>query len=77
VRQQRRTAQNNWLSMPNNMRIKGLDLDEWPPAMTINGGNGATIMQIPYSDNRDSGACMGNQIVNLPDWTELHFEVVE
>lgn len=38
-----------------------LDRDEYPPAMFEEGGDGASVKYISASDNRGSGASMGNQ----------------
>jgi hypothetical protein len=46
---------------------KGKDRDEWPPAMSKEGGSGASVKYINPSDNRGSGSVMGNEIKGLPD----------
>jgi hypothetical protein len=43
----------------------GYDRDEYPPAMSDEGGAGADVRYIDPSDNRGAGASMGNQ---LEDW---------
>jgi Deoxyribonuclease NucA/NucB len=45
----------------------GYDRDEYPPAMSEEGGYGADIRYIDPSDNRGAGSSMGNQ---LEDWCE-------
>jgi RHS repeat-associated protein len=45
----------------------GTDRDEYPPAVTKEGGTGASVRNIPASDNRGAGAAMGNQIRNVPN----------
>lgn len=45
----------------------GTDRDEYPPAVTAEGGKGASIRDIPSSDNRGAGASMGQQIKDVPD----------
>lgn len=37
----------------------GKDRDEYPMAMTKEGGNGASVRLIDKSDNRGAGACIG------------------
>ncbi len=49
----------------------GMDRDEYPPAFAREGGSGASTRVIPRSDNRGSGAAMGNQIRNLPDGSKV------
>jgi hypothetical protein len=43
----------------------GVDRDEYPPAMSDEGGAGADVRYIDPSDNRGAGSTMGNQ---LEDW---------
>jgi hypothetical protein len=43
----------------------GFDRDEYPPAMSDEGGAGADVRYIDPSDNRGAGSTMGNQ---LEDW---------
>ena len=43
----------------------GYDRDEYPPAMSDEGGGGASVRYIDPSDNRGAGATMGNA---LEDW---------
>ncbi len=45
----------------------GKDRDEWPPAMSREGGSGASVKYIDPSDNRGSGSVMGRGIRGLPD----------
>jgi len=40
----------------------GDDRDEYPPAATMEGGEGANIRLIPSSDNRGAGSSMGAQL---------------
>ena len=40
----------------------GFDRDEYPPAMSDEGGTGASVRYIDPSDNRGAGASMGNQL---------------
>ncbi len=45
----------------------GTDRDEYPPAVTAEGGKDASVRNIPSSDNRGAGAAVGNQIRDVPD----------
>jgi len=45
----------------------GYDRDEYPPAMSEEGGYGADVRYIDPGDNRGAGSSMGNQ---LEDWCE-------
>ena len=45
----------------------GTDRDEYPPAVTAESGRGASVRNIPSSDNRGAGASVGNQIRNVPN----------
>jgi hypothetical protein len=45
----------------------GYDRDEYPPAMSAEGGTGADVRYIDPSDNRGAGSVMGN---TLEDWCE-------
>ncbi len=40
----------------------GMDRDEYPLAFTKEGGDGADIAYVPYSDNRGSGSSVGGQL---------------
>ena len=45
----------------------GKDRDEYPPAISQEGGAGASVRPINSSDNRGAGASMGNQLRDVPD----------
>ncbi len=45
----------------------GYDRDEYPPAVSEEGGRGASVRYVRSSDNRGAGASMGNQ---LEGWCE-------
>ena len=45
----------------------GFDRDEYPPAMSEEGGYGADVRYIDPADNRGAGSVMGNA---LEDWCE-------
>lgn len=53
-----------------NLKARGLDQDEWPPAMSSDrGGAGreANIALISSSDNRGAGSSMGSQLAKYCD----------
>ena len=54
---------------------KGLDRDEYPPAMFKEGGKDASVKHINPSDNRGAGACIGAQCSGLPDGAKVIIEV--
>jgi len=56
---------------------RGLDRDEFPPAMFQEGGRGASVRHINPADNRGAGACIGAQCRNLPDGTRVRIDVVD
>ena len=41
---------------------KGLDRDEYPPAVAKEGGRGADVRYVESGENRAAGASMGNQL---------------
>jgi hypothetical protein len=41
---------------------KGFDRDEYPPATFAEGGKGASVKNIPSSDNRGAGSTIGHQL---------------
>jgi uncharacterized protein RhaS with RHS repeats len=45
----------------------GMDRDEVPAAIFKEGGAGASIRNIPSSDNRSGGAQLGNQLRDVPN----------
>jgi hypothetical protein len=54
-------------SLANYPPRSGYDRDEYPPAMSREGGTGADVRYIDPSDNRGAGATMGNA---LEGWCE-------
>lgn len=54
---------------------KGFDRDEYPPAVCLEGGQGADIKYVHPSDNRGSGAWLGRRIQDYPDGTKLMFVI--
>jgi hypothetical protein len=49
----------------------GSDRDEYPPAVTEEGGSGASVRPIDPSDNRGAGGSFGQQIKQLPDGSQI------
>ncbi|MBZ5709637.1 toxin TcdB middle/N-terminal domain-containing protein [Nannocystis pusilla] len=64
-------------SMKGHQKVKGKDRDEYPPAFTREGGEGASVRPIDPSDNRGAGACIGNACRGLPDGTKIRIVVTE
>lgn len=54
---------------------EGYDRDEWPMAMCLEGGEGASVRYISPSDNRGAGAWVGNQVRDYPDGTKVKIVV--
>jgi hypothetical protein len=54
-------------SLKGTNKVQGKDRDEYPPAVTKEGGKGASIRPITPSDNRGAGSSIGHQIKNVPD----------
>jgi hypothetical protein len=49
----------------------GFDRDEYPPAMFLEGGEGASVRYVPRRDNRGAGACIGNACLHYSDGTQV------
>jgi hypothetical protein len=49
-------------SLRGHPKVPGRDLDEYPPAASLEGGRGADIRAISRSDNRSAGSRMGTQM---------------
>jgi hypothetical protein len=62
-------------SMRGNPRVRGFDRDEYPPAMTSEGGAGSSVRPISPGDNRGAGACIGWQCRGLPDGSSIDLGV--
>lgn len=50
---------------------KGMDRDEYPFAVCLEGGKGADVRLVPSGENRSAGAWMGNKLEQLPDGTRV------
>lgn len=57
------------------LKVKGKDLDEYPFAMTEEGGKGASIRPISPSDNRGSGSYLGHQLRKHPNGTKFKIKI--
>lgn len=55
---------------------KGKDRDEYPFAMTAEGGSGASVRLIDPSDNRGSGSTIGQAMRSQPDGTQFEINFV-
>lgn len=49
--------------------------DEYPPAMFVEGGTGASVKYIPGGDNGGSGSSMGSALRGLPPGTRVKITV--
>lgn len=56
---------------------KGFDRDEFPPAMSSQGGKGASVRYIKPSDNRGAGSCVGAQCRDLPNGSRILLDTVD
>jgi hypothetical protein len=61
------TAENRAAALQTTLPVQGFDRDEYPPAMTKEGGSNSDVVYVNPSDNRGAGASFGNQVRNLPD----------
>lgn len=58
-------------------KVPGKDLDEYPPAMFKEGGNGASVRPINPSDNRGAGSTLGHKLRQYPDGTKVKFKITD
>ena len=56
---------------------KGMDRDEYPPAMTAEGGSNSSVYYIPMHDNRGVGKYIEHQTKDLPDGARVRILVVD
>ena len=52
----------------------GFDRDEYPPAMSREGGRGADVRLVRSRENRSAGASMGAQLERFCDGTRFRYE---
>lgn len=57
--------------------VPGMDRDEYPFAMTREGGAGANIKHIPISDNRGAGSYLRWQLDKIPDGKTFKIKIVD
>ncbi len=57
--------------------IKGFDRDEYPPAMSLEGGKGSSVKHISPSDNRGSGSSLSHQLRDYPDGTKYKIKITD
>lgn len=56
--------------------VRGLDRDEYPPAMMKEGGANSSVRNISPKDNRGSGSCVGHQCRGLPDGSTVKIKTI-
>lgn len=56
---------------------KGYDRDEYPPALTAQGGSGSSVRFIPAGDNRGAGASIRHQIRDLKDGQRIRVLITD
>lgn len=54
--------------------LRGFDRDEYPPAMSAEGGKGADVRYVRSKENRSAGAVMGGQLSGYPDGQCFQYE---
>lgn len=52
----------------------GYDRDEFPPAMSSEGGTGADVRYVKSAENRGSGEVVGHALSKYPDGTCFEYE---
>ncbi len=57
--------------------IAGLDRDEYPPALTREGGFNANVRYVGAGDNRGSGKAIERQVRDLPDGSRVRILVTD
>jgi RHS repeat-associated protein len=62
-----KTVQRRAASLAGIPRVRGMDRDEYPPAVFEEGGDGASVEYLPPSDNRGAGAVLGNALRDVQD----------
>lgn len=58
-------------------KVPGKDLDEYPPAMFKEGGNGASVRPINPSDNRGAGSSFGHKLRPYQNGTRIKFKITD
>ena len=57
-------------------KVPGMQLDEYPPAMFEEGGEGASVRAMPGRENMGAGASTGRQLAGHPNGTRVRIVVV-
>ena len=57
--------------------IPGKDRDEYPPAMSKEGGEGSSVRRMEPSDNRGSGASISRKLRGYPNGTTFRIVIEE
>lgn len=57
--------------------VPGLDRDEYPPAMSMEGSSGASVKLINPSDNRGSGSSISGQLRKYPNGTKYRIIIID
>lgn len=69
--------QNRKESLKGIEKVPGKDLDEYPPAMFGEGGDGASVRPINPSDNRGAGSTIGNKLRKYPNGTKVKITITD
>jgi len=69
-------AANRGASLRGQQKVKNKDLDESPPAVSQEGGAGASVRAISRRDNRGAGSSFGHQIRKVKDGEQVEVIVV-
>jgi hypothetical protein len=72
----RALAKQSFIAREGRAAIPPNQIDEYPPAVTAEGGAGASTREINGSDNGGAGSCMRHQITNLPDGNSVRIIAV-
>ena len=57
-------------------KVPGKDLDEYPPSMFLEGGEGVSVRALSPKENRGAGAVIGNKLRGKPDGTKVKITIV-
>lgn len=68
---ERRRASLQHIKRKPNRLISGKDRDEYPPALTREGGFNSNVRYINAGDNRGAGKAMEHQVRDLPDGARI------
>jgi hypothetical protein len=70
------TTANRRASLKGQQKVKNKDLDEYPPAVSQEGGAGASVRAISRRDNRGAGSSFGHQVRKVKDGEQVEVKVV-